>query len=251
MFSKRGSHVGMMLSFVLFITFIMFIYAAIQPVVNTGEDKESMLGYIESKVLENVSSNLTIISLSISGTNPANPCINLSNFFYITHAPLSNRIIVKDDLDQEQTPYYVEDYFSNVMVNRTYSNITFLKFYISPEFDEVGNSPVACELIEKEDYTISVISNSNNENVFLGELQRLVDFYNNESDLCYQELKRQLSIPESSDFGVIFRLSNESEISAVKEIPSKTNVYVKETPIRYVNENTAQIESGFIKIKIW
>ena len=35
--NKKGSHVGMILSFALFITFVVFIYTIVNPTINTSE----------------------------------------------------------------------------------------------------------------------------------------------------------------------------------------------------------------------
>lgn len=244
--NKRGSHVGMIISFTLFITFITFIYAMLNPVVNKGEDKEAMLKYIEDKILEEVSANLSIVSLNIKKDINEN-CINFPNFFSLSNTSISKRMIVKNQSDQIQTAYYNINYPSNILVDRGNSEITFLRFYISDQFEEVNKTAAECKLIQKEDYNISAVSKS--DYIFEDEIIKLIDYYNYESD-NYQYLKNKFNIPSSTDFGFIFKLSNGSEISAVKKIPLRTNVYVKEKSIRYMN-NKAEVISGFIKIKVW
>lgn len=249
MLDKRGSHVGMIISFTLFITFITFIYTIINPVVNTGEDKEALLEYVEDKILENISSNLSIISLTINeASNPGTTCIELEKFFTLSASTPNSGILVKDEDNQIQTPYYNEEYLDDIKVNRANSDITFLKFYISNRFDNAQDTSPECTAIDEDGYNISLVSKLNY--IFEEDLNNLVEYYNNESDKFYQDLKNRFVIPNSTDFAVSFRLSNGEELVAEKEIPSKVNVYVKETPMLYVNGN-ADVMSGFIKIKIW
>ncbi|MCK4647518.1 hypothetical protein KAT24_01145 [Candidatus Pacearchaeota archaeon] len=40
---KKGSHVGMMLSFVIFVTFLVFLYSILQPVIKIRQDKKLIL----------------------------------------------------------------------------------------------------------------------------------------------------------------------------------------------------------------
>ena len=76
--NKLGSHVGMIISFVIFITFIVFLYSVVKPAITTGEDKKTILSALEMQILNNISANLTSASIQVNRVlNPNNPCVEL------------------------------------------------------------------------------------------------------------------------------------------------------------------------------
>ena len=58
---KKGSHVGVMLSFVIFITFVVFLFVIFESKINFFQDKESYLEFIEKALLEKFDSDLANI----------------------------------------------------------------------------------------------------------------------------------------------------------------------------------------------
>src|SRR3990167_7822256 len=89
---KRGSHVGVVLSFVIFMTFIFFIYLIIQPALKTDK-KDNSLEFLARSLIENSSANLTSASISIAQQSSQN-CVRLSGFF--TATSIGNRFIVRN-----------------------------------------------------------------------------------------------------------------------------------------------------------
>ena len=57
--NKRGSHVGVILSFAIFITFMVFLYFIIEPAIRIQGDKQNILDNLERELLEKFSANLT------------------------------------------------------------------------------------------------------------------------------------------------------------------------------------------------
>ncbi len=60
--NKKASHVGFMLSFVIFLTFIVFFFVVFNPIVNFDGNKEPSLEHLERNLLEMFDSNLTKIN---------------------------------------------------------------------------------------------------------------------------------------------------------------------------------------------
>ena len=54
---KKGSHVGMMLSFVIFVTFIVFLYSVLSPAIKIGQDKKLILDNLILELVEMLNSN--------------------------------------------------------------------------------------------------------------------------------------------------------------------------------------------------
>ena len=59
--SKRGSHVGVVLSFVMFVTFLIFLYSILEPQLKVERDKEAFLEYLKRDLVQNFYEELTVV----------------------------------------------------------------------------------------------------------------------------------------------------------------------------------------------
>jgi len=237
--NKRGSHVGMILSFVIFITFIVFLYTIIRPVINVEGDKRTTLGYIEVEIIKNVSANFTSTSVQINESfNPAENCVTFQNFF-LSHQLIPPYIKIKNEngiLEEGKSS------FTNLRIERTNPEDTFFKIYHSPEFpilEEANN----CTMIYEGEYQQSLIKID--KYIFIENVEILKDYY----ETNYEELKEEFKISPGDEFWFSFTESSGTEIKPEQEIVS-TNVYADEIPVQYIDENI-NIQSGFINIKVW
>ncbi len=120
--NKRGSQVGIILSFIIFVTFLVFLYAVLKPAINlSGTDKGSVATFTENEIAQNTSANLTTVNIQINQAQmPDENCINLSNFFIdLTDYIPTYDVAAKDEMQNSQQVY--QD-FSNLIINRTNSN---------------------------------------------------------------------------------------------------------------------------------
>jgi hypothetical protein len=246
--NREGSHVGMIISFVIFITFVLFLYTIVKPAISIGESKTTTLTYIETKIVENVSANLTSVGTQIvSGRNPGNPCIQLPDFFaFLDINPLFSAI-VKDENGKIQNAYKsVPEPHTNLVIDRKNKNYLFFWVYFSPEFPMLDESPVKnCDDPIKNyarDYNFSLVRTESY--VYQENMYYLRDYYKSN----YEDLKSQLKIPPGNEFGFSFEQSNGTIIEAGGE--GTANVYVTQFPVQYFDE-TATVQSGFIDVKVW
>src|SRR3989344_3793187 len=72
---RKGSHVGVILSFTIFIMFLLGLYFAIQPLLKNQKENQVLLDKLKVKLLGEISNNLTIATISTSSGD----CLNLSN----------------------------------------------------------------------------------------------------------------------------------------------------------------------------
>jgi len=245
---KRGSHVGMILSFVIFITFIVFLYGVMKPTLNTGQDKKSLIGYIETQMIKNVTSNLTTISVQITeNKNPNSDCIYLNDFFstVTTYVP-SPLIIVKNETGNIQEVYHeYPNSIGSLVVNRKIKNNIFFKVYYSSQFNGLSKTTIPCQKVNTNDYTIGSITLD--KYIF----EKMVLKFNQSYTDDYEQLKNDLKIPPGSEFEFIFKKADGGLIEPNNDERIKPDqVYVEETPIQYM-DNQANVQSGFISIKVW
>ena len=241
--NKKGSHVGMILSFALFITFVVFIYTIVNPTINTSESKKTLLNEIGLRLIDNMSSDFTTFSVNID-QNPSTACVILEGVIY--YAEISPSTLIYDESHNAQEVYYnpATD-FNNLRIVRTSSSDSFLKIYSSPEFDKVPeDSTTSCSTVSFES-GYSIGSWTSGQYIFEKNLVDLVDYYNR----YYDTLKSELKISPGNEFGFEFTLTNGTKLTAVSDLPTQ-NIYAEDIPIQYIDDD-ANIQSGFINVKVW
>lgn len=248
--NKRGSHVGMMLSFMFFVMFVVFMYVLLAPQIIEKPEKKSTLEYVEMKIMENVSSKLTSGSVKIDSSAGDARCLNLEKLTVLLHLDPPYSFIVKNEFNEPQTAYVSSENSSYLEINRTNPSQLFFQIYASPHFNETPVLAVTpCTLktygleAETQEYNISTIRRGNY--LFEQRIEDLANYYNN----YYSDLKDEFEIPAGDEFGFSFERTDGTKIVAQQQIFSK-NVYADEIPIQYVDKS-ANIQVGFINIKIW
>lgn len=241
----RGSHVGMIISFVVFITFIIFMYSIVRPAISTGQDKKTIADYLVVEIIKNISSNLTSMSIELNSSNPMSTqdnCVSLVGFYVRFATLFSPRIIIKNaegNKEEAYSGYYSDE--DNIKINRTDNEDLFFKLYHSSEFPDLSDTTETC--VPLIDYSIGLVKKDRIP--FENNLYSLINYYNNN----YEQLKTGLNVPPGTEFGFGFIQSNGTRIE-VGDAPSTTDIYVAEIPMQYVDE-VANIQSGFINIKVW
>ena len=59
---KKGSHIGVMLSFGIFVTFLVFLYSVLQPIIEMEQEKKLILDDLVLALVEMFDSDLTTYS---------------------------------------------------------------------------------------------------------------------------------------------------------------------------------------------
>jgi hypothetical protein len=226
---KRGSHVEVMLSFIIFVTFVLFLLSILMPSVGTQKDKVKIFQGIEIAIINKVSSNITSITVNIGDINEN--CVNLDNF--MLDAGIGSNIIVKDPLGTTVSSDINAD---SLQITRASTGDKFFRVYYSPEFESL-NSGTACSLIN---YSIGLTKTS--QYVFERKFLEMM----NEN---HETLGNEINVPDGIGFGYGIVLANGTTIET-QEMDIAANVYVKDTPVEYVDLD-GNILEGYIKTKIW
>jgi hypothetical protein len=221
--NRRGSHVEVIISFIIFVTFILFIFSIVEPSISTQKDKKNMFEGVDLKIIGEVSSNMTTITVNFGGGSGG--CVDLDNL------NIGKNIVVKDAYG-EGVSSSADD--NSLEINGE-SGETFFKIYYSEEFDELdgsGCSPTS--------YDLGLTKTS--KYIFQKKVMELIS-------RDYETLKTEFNISEGVDFGYGIILSNGTTIETNQEqLP--TNVYIRETPIEYVDLD-GNILEGYLKTRIW
>ena len=239
--NKKASHVGIVLSFVIFVTFLAFLYSIVEPTMKMQQDKESLLNYLKMELMERISANLTSSTITIEKELPQ-PCIELQDL--VIDLSITPVVIVKGETGKI-FPSKIEG--DNLKIDRG-ADIEefFFKIYNSEEFEEgSGGEFTTCRLYDKDlgQYTIGLVRTD--KYIFETKINDLI----NEYETDYDNLKDDLNIPPGSEFGFSLIYSNETRIGT-EEKEISTNIYSEEIPVQYV-DGQANINSGFINILVW
>lgn len=240
--NKSGSHVGVVVSFVIFITFLFFLYSILEPVTSRERDKQYLLDYLKLSLIEDSTENFTTMTINIE--NPVGPqsCLNLQQMIGDDRIPeyMVNHLIFKTS--EETFTYQRND--PNIRVNTGKNFVGLLKVYYSEEITPLPYDGVpGCS---PKNYPIGFVKTY--KEIFESKLEDLNDSYYAD----YEGLKAELGIPKGTEFS-FYLLDGEKNIVFSAENgapPETTSVYIEEVPIQYM-DNQGSMSFGFLRIKVW
>jgi len=242
--NKRGSHVGVVLSFLIFVTFLAFLYATLAPAIKIQGDKKAILDYLKIALTERLSENLVSIAVVI-GNDTTEDCIELEEFMNGTF--VSPKLIARDSSGYVFPATISND---NLFINRDGKETDFFKIVMSDEFDEAEQGTMSdcktlVKTLEKSDDGYTIGSINVDEYFFETKIIELNDLY----DSDYESLKRDLNISVGNEFGFDFEYANGTVIGVEPE-ETKQSIYIDENPVRYVNKK-GDVLLGTFRIKVW
>tara|TARA_Y100000310_G_C20652882_1_gene800414 strand:- start:1273 stop:2001 length:729 start_codon:yes stop_codon:yes gene_type:complete len=238
--NKKGavSHIEMILSFIIFVGFLIFLFAIFKPF-RIASSSETYVDVVERGIKENVSVNVNFQTLKLTGTNPGCFCIPYS----------LKKVIVKNVNEVKILDSNVETDGNRLCIKNSQ-----IFFYISSseEFpNNIGNlynpnppGDICDELTDNYD---------------LG-LFRTYDFYSNRklnklhSDTLnnYDEVKDYFDITSSKDFS--FSVRDKEDGIIIKENTKKAvtgvRVIARDVPIQRVNNN-GNYDYLLLNIRVW
>lgn len=241
--NKIGSHVGVIISFVIFITFLVFLFVILKPSLEVAEEKEATLNNIESLFFEYLNSNLTTISLNIDNdvTLTGQNCLKFNSVESISATGLEGNNLYVKNLANTNVGFYWQTSGSNLLTENSGQN-KFFKIYASDEISSQQNTLSICQNIGVSDYSVGIVKTENG--IFEKKILETMQFYK----IDYSALRQAIGI-SSSEFDFDFVYNNGTIISA-GGVNHQTDIFAKEIPINYFNSSLNN-NAGSIIIKTW
>ncbi len=224
---KKASHVGMVLSFVIFVTFLVFLYSIIQPATKTEKTKKDLVSFLKNELVNELSSDVTIATINTKSKN----CIKIDfipgteSFGFIAKDPETKKILESFSVD------------SKIIIKN--NNAELVKVFFSEEFEKNSGEDESCE----ETYELGLVRTETY--LFESKIKNMINNFKEN----YIEIKNKLKIPPGSEFGFSF-IDFQGEVISTPEKEVSVDIYVEEIPIQYLDEQ-ANIKSGFLSIKVW
>jgi len=241
--NKRGSHVGMVLSFVIFITFLIFLYSILEPAAKTQKDKQALLDYLKIELTKRFSADITSVAISTREI-VKEECVKLVNL--TEEVEIDSHLIVKDEEGDISLAIISESDNKDLYIEKEAIEVVFFKIYNSEEFEELGVGTMEkCNNLRRKEKEYIVGLVRTDEYIFETKIIDLIDEY----ETSYENLKNELNIPIGSEFGFSFTYTNKTVIGTGEKNVS-TSIYAEEIPIQYIDRE-ASVNSGFINIQVW
>jgi len=240
--NKKGSHVGVVVSFAIFITFLVFLYAILEPTTVRQRDKQYILDYLKINLLGNTTGNLTTMIIEIEGPIPKT-CVQLQNVpeETIPEEVWHNLLFVHPN--GESLEYYLKQNKIYVYCGLGFDG--FLTVYYGEDIIGKENDGLEKDCHPHET-TVGFVRTFSE--IFGIKMVQLNDTYYAD----YEVLKAHLGIPEGTEFSFYLLDGERNVIISAEMYPAPTDraVHVEETPIQYIDEGGNTL-FGFLVIKVW
>jgi len=246
---KKGTHVGVMLSFVIFLTFLIFLYIVLEPTFKTQKSKDFEINSIKGQLMQEVQEEVVAIPMIFTtiDISPTHNCIKITGSHEIFSEIDYDHLIIKDE--EENFLYYDNLASSGVQGIQIEIPENFvsgvLTIYSSQDLSIYHKDLGGCRNNEEdEEFTIGSIGTSSV--IFETEILDIIQEYGNNKD----ELKERLGIPKEYDFSISFLDEDKNIIDEAGEKNPLSDVYVEETIIEY-SDTEGNLKIGFLIIRIW
>ena len=228
---KKGlSHIEVILSFVIFLGFLVFLIAILNPFKITNKDK-TYLDVLERGIKDYTSQELKFQALILNKTR--------EDCFYIEDYEDRN-IIAKDSVLKIVYAYSTSDL--KVYVNGI-DNFYYL--YSSSEFEENRFDGKNCGKIEKNGYDFGLKLDYN-----VTSYNKLKDLVKNSSD-NYRDTGISLGLPSFEEYSFNVRDSQGNwMLNFTKGKPNKVEILARDVPIQIVYSN-GTITYAILNIQVW
>lgn len=239
--SKRGSHVGMILSFVIFITFLIFIYTTLQPTIKTGREKQVILDHIKKDIISDITGNLTTVNIEILQDSPESSCFNFKDIVEVSD--LDNTIVKNSQGD------IVNSNKKTDSIDASWNgegNQFFKIIYSEQDFIETSEPASSCYQLETCSETTKCKINSvrQDEQILATKIGEVLGDYEGKHEI----LRERFNIPADSDFAIIAYVGDSS--FGAEPINSQVNIFSDEVVFQYIN-STADTSTGKMRISVW
>lgn len=223
--NKKGSHVGIIVSFTLFITAIIFLYSIVGSPIKTNKDKENSITDLKNNFFNFAKEKVVIARIYNNGS-----CIEFNT-----------PDCVDDNYNSFAINYGVE-VGSSISADKTsvssfngLSKVYYTKTSLNGSLEETGS----CLEVNPDNIEIK-------EMIIENQILKIVnDSTNNES-----KVRNDLKISNSDEFSIVFFYPNSTYIGDRKRENLKDDIFARTYGIHYLSNKGIE-EYGKIEFRIW
>jgi len=224
--TKGLSHVEMIVSFGLFVIFLLLLLSFFNPLKKSGDN--ALINVLENSVKAKSEINVITSTLIVK----ADATIS-ENCFGVEKVAEGIVVVRKEERVNATNS-------NNLYILSSNSGVYNLLF---SDFFSENPSPV-CQLLAAEDYNFGVTRE--NKFIFIRNLNELeAEYYSD-----YNKLKKDLSLPAQNDFEFSVSLANQNIIAKGARNEPNINIESKNINIKIIDEN-ASIQQAILNLRIW
>ena len=232
---KAQGHVEMILSFIIFLGFLLVMFIFINPV---SEKKVSYvsLDNVETALLENISIDYQYVALILKYSPKDLSCFSVDNNLSIA----SNLLV----LDENERIVKSENKNKQIDIQPVALNPRLYKLYFSNNLS-VSDKPSSCTKLKSSNYTFGVLTLENS--VLFENLAALNKTYFEN----YTQLKSGLKLNSDFEF-IVYNLNQTQKIFDTTPLHRVKNSQVlsREIPLRIINSTGGQSDI-VINLRVW
>lgn len=225
---------GVILSMVIFVGFILFLYLIINPAIKARNSKQFISDSLYSEILDKISANLTTLKITNANIPSSFNCLKINvgdfgmeNNFYVT--------------DFDGNPIYSSYDGENISIDWSGNERGFNIYSSSEEF--LSSPSGSCLSPISTSYVLNSISTK--EEIFESKILNFIDQTNSN----YENMKNLIHLPIDSEFSFSFIYPNGTEIGSTQNNVS-VNVYADSETEKYIDRK-GHFNFGEFIIKIW
>lgn len=241
--NKRGSHVGVVVSFMIFVTFLIFVFVVLRPVATTQKDKQVLLESIQNEIIENSKAELISSSINVvEGFDPAFNCLIIDQ-----NLVSDKRGVIVKNAYEETVDSWLAYSEGKLIISFKDKTNRFFKIFYSDEFGE-GNSGlgITCgELVEGDNFNRG--QTKAKDYVFESKIEELNQNYFEDKT----SLKEELGVTPGSEFAFTFETGGEDSVTygeVIQEVSA--SIFANEESVQFVDQN-ANIKQGKLRVFVW
>jgi hypothetical protein len=227
---KKGSHVGVIASFSIFMLFLVALYLIVEPTIKTQKDKRLILDYLNLRIKEEFSANFTTIVIANSSSSN-----RVCASFNKNEVGVNGQNAYAKDKNNDYIE--IDNSNPNTLLVKWVGNESFIKIFFSEE--SFNSLPPTICANTSNNYQIE--STTKEKQLFEAKIvYGMSDFVS---------LKNTINISKENDWGMGFVYNNGTTISS-GAIDTLREIYAQEMPITYIDRN-ANLVSGKLVVSIW
>lgn len=227
--NKKGSHVGIILSFTLFITFLIFAYIIIGPPVNLRVDKTESIILLKNSIIQEVSEE--IMTIRSYDTENSGNCVQTQ----VPENSFSNPTVFAVDSNENEIESKI---LSGNLLIEGGKNLT--KIYFSNNSFSINQ-----ELASSSCTSITIDNLLNEKRVTEKAILNLI----NELNQSYESTKNNLGISLSEEISILFDYLN-GTIIGEEDYEVKSDIYASSMSLDYISLKGKE-KVGEVVVRVW
>ncbi|MEM3405757.1 MAG: hypothetical protein QW117_02150 [Candidatus Pacearchaeota archaeon] len=239
---KSQSHLEILLSFVIFIGFLIFLLIFFNPFKKMGNE-QTYLNLLQQSIEKELKKEIIIYSIKLNESYEG--CYN---FEIKDDDNLRNKNLTKKDLNNTiyDSMHTIKE--NNYVIYSNFSSqIDFYYIYFSEDFLENNLDGNNCNRkIDKKNYTLGML-----RSYYSISFKYLNETFKKEYETNYSKLKDRIGLPQTKNFAIDFyNLERTNKIISLGNTPEKAVVYSRTIPEQIFYPN-GTFEYIFMQIKVW